>query len=457
MSALNIAQVEKFEILPSNQPANNTYSFKEGNPIITFNIGSTNKLLRPSSLRINGRITILDGVGALPNNGGLNKKRGSAGAPTTQLVNYNSRIGVNGIFQNINISSNDTNQTLESVRQYGRMVSTILPSTHSSEDFLSNSGVVELNPGLESVAGAINNNTCDFSMRVFAGMLQGGNAIPLGINGVRGLAFSLELCSDQMLLLGANAAANAGASYKIDNLSMTGDLLVPDAAGQQKLAVPGNGSFQYNSYNNLYSVIDANDATQTYNLAQSNVLNVFHNFLPVSHANNYGQDSFATELPQLTNAAGTTYSGGSALINKVSFSRGGMKLGLDYDLDVATQSAQNRPQTGVEINALNAITPFYNITHLTNQPLLLNYGGNDQVIYDADGLQKFNSVDAGKRNFAVGLAIDNVSQVGVNFRGQSYATRIQSTLDGKSPNAVYTYVMSKNSLVYSPQGIMVQS
>ena len=456
MSALNISQVEKFEILPSNQPANNTYSFKEGNPIITFNIGSTNKLLRPSSLRINGRITILDGVGALAGNNGLNKRRGESGGPTSQAVLYNSRVGVNGIFQNINISSNDTNQTLESVRQYGRMVASVLPSTHSTEDFLNNTGVVELNPGISSLAGSINNNTCNFSVRLLAGMLNGGNAIPLGVNGVRGLAFSLELCSDQMLLGGANAGTGAGASYKIDNLSMTGDLLVPDAEGQQKLAVPGNGSFTYNSFNNLYSVIDANDATQTYNLAQSNVLSVFHNFLPVSHANNYAQDSFATEPPMITNAAGTSYTS-NANINKVSFSRGGMKLGLDYDLDVATQTAENRPPTGVEVNALNSIQPFNNITHLTNQPLLFNYGGNDQVIYEGEGLQKFTSVDAGKRNFAIGLAIDNVSQVGVNFRGQSYATRIQSTLDGKSPNAVYTYVMSKNTLVYSPQGIMVQS
>ena len=70
--------------------------------------------------------------------------------------------------------------------------------------------------------------------------------------------------------------------------------------------------------------------------------------------------------------------------------------------------------------------------------------------------QSFKSVDA-NRNFAIGVALDNVSQVGIDFRGQSYATRIQSNLDGKSPNAVYTYVLSKNVLQYSPQGIMIQS
>jgi len=453
--AMNINQVEKFEILPSNQPANNTYSFKQGNPIVNFDIGSTNKLLKASSLRINGELTILDANGAVAGNNTINQRRGAGGA-TNNAVQFNSRIGINGMFQNVNISSNDTKQTLESVRQYGRMVATILPSTHSSEDLISQSAVCELNTGVDNATGNLNNNTISFSQRLFCGMIHGGNTIPLGVNGVRGLSFSLELVSDQMLLFGANANTGSGASYQISNLSMTGDLLVPDPAGQQKLGVAGSGSFQYNSYNNLYSVIDSNDATQTYNLAQSNVLNVFHNFLPVNFANNYQQDSFQTNLPQLTDAAGTTYNA-NAQINKVSFSRGGMKLGLDYDLDVADQGANGRPQTGLMINALNSIKKFNNLTHTTEQPLLLGYGGNDEVLYNSSGVQKFNAVDNGKRNFSVGLALDNVSQVGIDFKGQSYATRIQSNLDGKSPNAVYTYVLSKNTLQYSPQGIQVIS
>jgi hypothetical protein len=450
MSAqMNIVQIEKFEILPSNQPANNTYSFRNGNPIITFNIGSQNKLLKASTVRINGKLNVLSAAGAKVNNNGLD---GTAAV----AVDLNSRIGVNGIFQNVNIASNDTNQTLESIRQYGRMVATVLPSTHSSEDYLSNNSVVEVSPGLDALGGNYVNNEINFSMRLFTGMMNGGNAIPMGVNGVRGLTINLELVSDQQFLKGANANDAGGAFYQVKDLSLTGDMLIPDAQGQQRLTVPGNGSFSYNSYNNLYSVIDANDATQTYNIANSNVLNIFHNFLPVSHANNYAQDGFSTNLPQLTDAAGANYNGGDVIINKVSFSRGGMKLGLDYDLDVQEQSVNGAPQTGLEINALNSIKPFYNLTHLLNQPLTHGFGGNDQLIYETEGLQSFSSVDA-NRNFAIGLALDNVSQVGVDFRGQSYATRIQSNLDGKSPNAVYTYVLSKNTLMYSPQGIMVQS
>ena len=451
MANIQVAQVEKFEILPSNQPANNTYSFRNGNPIITFNIGATNKLLQASSVRINGKLVVRDAAGAIVNNNFIRQGGG------TQACQMNGRVGISSVFQNINIASNDTNQTLESVRQYGRLCATILPSTHSEDDFVSNSGVVELNPGQNAVAANLQNNTIHFSTRLFCGIMNGGNQIPLGINGVRGLNLTLELTADPQLLFGAGAQAGAGGFYELRDLSISGNLLIPDAKGQAQLSVPGKGAFEYNSYNNLYSVIDSNDATQTYNLANSNVLSVFHNFLPVSFANNYGQDSLTTNLPQLTNAAGTLYDGGNVAINKVAFSRGGMKLGLDYDLDVQTQAINNRPQVGILVNALSAVPGNKMAQHALNQPLLQNYSGNDENIFDSAGLQGFSSVDANVRNFAIGLNVDPTSGVGVSFRGQSYATRIQSTLDGKSPNAVYTYVLNKNTLIYSPQGIMVQS
>ncbi len=450
---MNIAQVEKFEILPSNQPANGVFSFRNGNPVVVFNIGSQNKLLKASTLRINGELEVLTNAGAIANNNNL--KGGGASNIVT-----NHRVGASSVIQNVNISSNDTGQTLESVRQYGRLVASILPSTHSLDDFVSNYSTTELNAGLVGLSSNLNNNRVSFSLRLMAGMLNGGQAIPMGVNGVRGLQISIELASDQQVLSGAQAAAAGGAFYQVRNLSLTGDMLVPDANGLQQLAVPGNGSFSYNSYNNLYSVIDSSDSTQTYNLANSNVLNVFHNFLPVSHANSYGQDSFSTNLPQLTNAAGTVYNGGDIQLNKVAFSRGGMKLALDYDLNVQTQSQQGRPLTAVNINALDAIMPYSTISHLSNQPINEGFGGNDEVVYESNGTQQtFTQANpaASGRNFAIGVALDNISGVGIDFRGQSYATRIQSNLDGKSPNAVYTYVLSKNTLVYSPQGIQVQS
>ena len=144
------------------------------------------------------------------------------------------------------------------------------------------------------------------------------------------------------------------------------------------------------------------------------------------------------------------------VLKKVSFSRGGLKLGLDYDLDVETQSQSGLPETGVLVNSLNAIQPFSDISSMSSQPLLLPYGVKDKQVF-GDAVQQFAEVDSGDRNFAIGLALDRISQQGINFRGQAYATRIQSSSDGKSPMSAYTYYLSKNTLQYSPQGVMVQS
>jgi hypothetical protein len=229
-----------------------------------------------------------------------------------------------------------------------------------------------------------------------------------------------------------------------------------DAVGQQRMAVAGSGAMTYNSFSNLYSVIDSADSTQTYNLAASNVQSVFHNFLPVSQANNYGFDAFKTDVPLNTDGTGTNYDS-DIVLKKVSFSRGGVKLGIDYDIDVEKMSSEKRPETGIMVHALDAVKKYSSIQSTLSQPLLLGYSRGDEIIYRTSGSQQGTTVDSGKRNFAVGLAMDRFSGVGVNFRDQAYSSRIQSTLDGKSPNSVYTYVLARNTLAYSPSGIMVSS
>ena len=457
MSSPNIVSVEKFEVLPSNQPSNNTYSFRGGTPIITLTVPAQAKYLRPSSVRINGTLRLNTSAGALPDCNNLK----NAGAVVIEL---SDRVGVHSCFQNIVLSSEATNQSLESVRQYGRLVSTILSSTHSPDDYMCEKSTVSLCNAVQNANDNLVGNEVQFSVPLYCGLLQGGNPIPLSANGINGLNVNLELAADQQVLKGANAADNAGAYYELKNVSLSGDLLVPDDAGVQALSVPGKGAFVYNSYNSLYSVINSGDATQTYNLANSNVLSVIHSFLPVSHSNNYAQDAFSTGLLQNTNAAGTVYNT-NVNIDKVSFSRGGVKLGLDYDMDVATNSLENRPQTQVNVEYMNAFQPYETSTRFLNQNATMGYGSQNASPYSpvgaagvAPAVQKEvgSSVDAA-RNFGIGLALDRISDVGVDFRGQSYATRIQSNLDGKSPNAVFTYVKAKNTLVYSPQGVMVQN
>ena len=446
MSGLSVESVEKFEILPSNSPADGVYSFRQGNPIITFNIGSVPKLLRASSVRINGKLEVVRADGTPLNN------QNAKGSGSTTSVNMNPRVGVNALFQNVNISSNETNQTLESIRQYGRMIASVLPSVKSEEDFVSHSGVISKSTGIQSSTALQLNNKMSFSLRLFAGIFQSGSAIPLGVNGLRGLQLSLELSPDVNVLYGASS--DSGAYYKLSDLSLSGDMLIPSPAEQEKLSVPSTGTFVFNTFQNLYSVLNASDATQTYNLASGQVLSIFHNFLPTTHANSFADDGFATDM--LKNVDNSGDYNQDVILKKVSFSRGGLKLRLDYELDCETQSQEGIPETGVQINALNSLQAYSGLTKMMNQPQLFPYGTKDGILTNPPFPQTLTSIDS-NRNFCVGLHMDRVSGQGLNFKGQSYALRLQSTADGNSPMSVYTYYLTKNVLQYSPQGITVSS
>lgn len=452
--SINIQSVEKVEILPSNQPNNNTYSFRGGNPIITLTIPAQAKYLKPSSLRINGNLKITGqatavGAQGLPDN--LQLKAG--GAARTQKLS--SRVGVNSCFQNVVLVSAASNQSLESIRNYGRLVSSLLSSTHSSQDMATEKSCTAVLTGVDSSSSVMVNNEVRFSVPLYAGLLQGTGLIPLSQNGVAGLQINLELVSDSQLLTGGEAATGLGAFYELSDISLTCDLLVPDADGMQALSGAGSGAFSYNSWSSLYSVINSSDNTTTYNLANSQVLSVVHNFIPVSHTNNYAHDGFTTGM--LKNADGNGDYVLDVELKRVSFSRGGVRLGLDYEMDSSVQSAQGIPESQVLMNYLSA---YQTIGRMLNSRHLLGYGGkalrfdrpenktgNRNVGVEADAL----------RNFGIGLALDPISDVGISFRGQSYASRIVSTLNGGSPNAVHTHLLSKNTLTYSPNGIMVQS
>lgn len=441
MDNVQIDRVEKIQVRAVNEPSAGVYSYKAGTPIVTFDLASSNKFLRASTLRLNGKVKFLTGAGAALDNKGL-----KGGAATD--VKISPRVALNSIFQNVSIASGATNMTIESVRQYGRLVATLVPATHGAQDLLQQQGVVSMTTGVQDSTAVMMNNEMSFSLRIFAGLFNSSQAIPMGVSGMNGLTLTFELASDQQVLSGADASSGTGASYQISDLSITADMLVPDAEGQQKLAIPGTSQFAYNTFQSLYSVISSSDATQTYNLASSNVLSVFQNFLPVNHTNTYSQDGFATEMLQ--------NSTGDAILNKVSFSRSGVKLGLDYDLDVQKQSEEGLPETGVMVNALNSIQPYFAISNMSHQPLLFPYGTSDKRIYD-DATQVFKTVDSGDRAFFIGLATDRVSEQGLDFRGMPYSTRIQSTLDQTQPNSVFTFYLTKNILQTSQQGVAVVS
>jgi hypothetical protein len=466
---MNIANKERAQIFPVNQPSNNTYSFKDGFPICTFNIAAQNKLLDTNSLRLNGVLRVNNSAGVLPTN---NTQTASA----TAGIALNERIGLAAALNQITLSSPENNRTLEVIRNYGRFLASTMPVIHSQDDYDTNLQIGNPASASKSFNGARQqNNELEFSIPLRTGLLSSGQRLPLGQNGLRGLTIELQLSPDSNALSGyayydTDAQNNVrrnpvlatgignGAFYQLKNLSLSYDLLVPDEEGMARLSVPATGQINYNSVSQIYGVLNSSDQTQSLNLGTSRTLAIHHNFIPTSNINNYNHDGFSTG--RLENSGGA-----KANIRRVTFLRGGQKFPLDYDLFVKEQGTEDRPQTELDTKFMDSIKPYQSITHtlvspftnnsistqVSQRPPLPNSFEPNSAPEDTDTLPDPEPV------FGVGVRLDPLSNVGVDYRNVPYSVRIVSDLDGNSPNSIYTYVLAQNSLMYSPQGIMVQN
>lgn len=455
---MNIVNIEKVEILPLNPPANNAYSFKEGFPIVQFLIPNQPKLLSGSSMRLNGvlrinKSTSTEAAPILPDN--ADNKGG--GAVNIALSN---RIGVASAIDQITLSSM-TNQTLEVVRSYGRYLASAQSVTHSQEDLDTNVQVESITASRSLNGALMVNQDVSFSIPLRTGLLSGAAEIPIGTNGIRGMIVQLQLAPDSMVLGGwvdntgtpqNNAAAGTGSFYQLRDVSLSYNLLVPDALGTQQLTNATTGSLQYNAISHLYSVINSSDATQNYNLGTAKTLSVFHNFLPTTHLNNYGQDGYAT--PKLKNSTAGVYAQ-DAEIQRVSFLKGGVNFPLENEIDVSTPALNDRPLSELEINFINSIKSYQSMNHSLMSLNTQNNLPTNVNPLDGNDVSKFTQVE-NKDVFGIGVAEDPY-RVGVNFKNTNYGIRIVSDLNGSSPNSVFTYVLAQNMLQYSPQGISVVS
>ncbi len=464
---MNIANKERAQIFPVNQPSNNTYSFKDGFPICTFNIATQNKLLDTNSLRLNGVLRVNNSAGALPTNN-------TTVASATAGIALNERIGVAAALNQITLSSPENNRTLEVIRNYGRFLAATMPVIHSQDDYDTNLQIGNPCSASKSFNGARQqNNEIEFSIPLRTGLLSSGQRLPLGQNGLRGLTIELQLTPDSNALSGYNfydtdaqnnvrtnpvlaTGISNGAFYQLKNLSLSYDLLVPDEEGMARLAVPATGQINYNSISQIYGVLNSSDQTQSLNLGTSRTLAVHHNFIPTNHINNYNHDGFSTG--RLQNTGGAT-----ANIRRVTFLRGGTKFPLDYDLFVKEQGTENRPQTELDTKFMDSVKPYQAITHTLVSPFT-NNKISTQVTQEPPTSFEPNSSPEDTDTlpdpepvFGVGVRLDPLSNVGVDYKNVPYSVRIVSDLDGNSPNSIYTYVLAQNSLMYSPQGIMVQN
>ena len=432
----NISAVRKFEIAPDNQTSgNSTWSYRNGNPIITFSIA-------PNEYYVNNDQT---GAGEIE-------------------VRTNSRVGVASLFSQLEIN-NAMNQNLETIRHYGRLLGSLLPSGSGWNEYttyLSNEFAVSSN---EQVQGRYCNKTMSVAMPIMAGIFLQGADIPLSMdNGVGGLNLKFSLQSSIQALFGGSATT-PNSYYEISNVSLMGEYAMP-AGGR----LPAIASYPFSGFSSFYGVINNNDQTTQINPALGAVVSTFTNYVPTPHIANYGEDSMKTTplLNKANSLPGTAYDE-LAPITKISFMRGGVLYPLQFQVDenevINRNVAVADEYAGSSYDAQRQYYYAMSIRPRTSAATDQLAGQNSENLATANADQNHNAVTNQVINttnnyhqnvYGVGIRVGDMLGVGntANFKQTSYSVRLISKLNGFSPMSSYTFFLYRSVINYDASGLV---
>ncbi len=454
-----IASVRKFEIAPDNQTSGNaTWSYRNGNPIITFTIAPQEYYVRSKNLRLCFDVNLKDSAGNQPNN---NDQDGSG----NREVRLNSRVGVASLFSQVEIN-NAMNQNLETIRNYGRLLSSLLPAGSGWNEYttyLSNEFGVSAN---EQVQGRYCNRTISVSMPIMAGIFLQGADIPLSSNnGVGGLNLKFSLQSSIQALFGSTATTT-NSYYEINNVSLMGEYAIPMGG-----KLPNISSYPFSGFSSFYSVINNNDQTVQINPALGAVVSTFANFIPTPHISSYSQDAMkTTPLLNRANAGANTAYDQLAPISKISFMRGGVQFPLQFQIDenevIQTNNTVANVYGGSKFDAQRQYYYAMSIRPRTSSATDQLAGQNSEALPTANSDSQHNALTLATINttpnyfqnvYGVGIRVGDMLGVGntANFKQESFSYRLQSKLNGLSPMSAYQFFLYRSVINYDENGGLV--
>ena len=426
------------EIVPSNVTANGSISFKNGNPVIQFIIGEQDRMLIGQSVRFTGKFRAL-------------LSSGSSSVSDVSNLAMSEKLGVYSCIDTLTIKSQRTGQTIESIRHYNRFLSSYLPVTTSKQDgigHLSESALILPNYAAQqqSVVNIPSSSSTmnHFCMSLPCGLLNGGEPIPLMPEAVGGLLVELHLTPDSQVFHtsgDADSASYTDSFYEFNDVSLVAELMEPDAQALQQMKSQPSGTYEYNSINSYYQTINSANGIINFQLGLSRVLGVFANIVPASHINNLTYDGLATLYP-------TNSDGRSADIKELFFTRNGTKFPVDYNITTLQQDNGSNVTADSEIyhHFVNAIQKFADNTRTSLNPQ--NVRLSDDARFDKD-------FAFGGCGFGVGVALDTISDQGVDYRNVNFGINMSLDLTTDSPQAFFVFVHNKQTLVFGLQGIQV--
>ncbi len=445
-----VVGLEKAEIFPIN--SNQSYSFRNGNPLIDFEIGaSPGKVIDPSSIRLNFNLVVGYGSGA--NFRFLNNQSsyGANGVATGLCTgNINPRVGVSTVIQTLKVS-NFRNQVIEEVRQHSRLNSTVIPMLNDFRKYKC---------ALSNIYGAYGNcasqmlrvnSEMECSIPLRAGLLQ--SRTPLDPTSLGGLRLQVSLAPDSAIfnvtdkdnLVDSTAdAGNGQVFYQLSNVSLNFNYLVMDKPMQ-----PMNGILPYAAYRSFMNVVHSSDNQSSLSLNLSSVRTAFQTFLRSSSVNNYLEDSLKTHPMEDSSDV-------AQQIKEVSFMRNGLKFPAQYSTNersILETRASAYPAHMLR-EYMNSVRKYRAIKSTLMSPEVQGTRTRDDTDIDQpDGgapqniSATFPAINGGYSLYGIGTRFDSLNiGSGSDFSQSSFTVRLVSTLTDGTPQNAFTFALSNQGL-----------
>ena len=423
------------ELQPSNINSTQKISYKRGNPIVNFLIGTQPHLLDCGSVRISGDIEFFTDTAETK--------------PTSaDQLSIDEKLGVYSIFDKITITSQKSRQVIETINSYGRFLSTYFPYTQSKADKFSHLNQMALTlpnyeaQKLELVDFPATEHGSRFCIHIPTGFLSSQNLAPLDQSSLGGIEISLNLAPDSQVLYSKNGttAGLTDAFYQLSNLRLHAELIVPPM-DQLSQVFGKTGSLTYNAVTSYFNVINSGNAVVNFNLGTTRTLGVFMNFCPSKYLNNLAFNSYATTMP-------LNLDGSQAEIKQIIFTKAGVRLPISKNLDTNVKDSANTNVIDPEVISF-AKSSIQSGTNSRCQVSPINTNRN------YTGAVPPLVADGGVM-YAVGVPFDTVGTgIGEDFSTTPFGVQLECGLTSNSPNALYLFVHSRQTLVWNENGIQL--
>jgi len=461
---LKMSRSRYIEIRPDNLDSTGEISFKNGFPQFSFTIQSQDAILDPSSIRLNGDLQIYTDNASPPT-----PAKGGDAHP----LSMDNRLGIYSVMEQLTIRHNRSKQVVENIKNYNKMMSSYVGAVHSMEDLMGHSQEVALiNPNPEAMqdqvvhsaagaaAGAARRNS--FSAHLPSGFLMSGNSINLMESSFGAVQVEINLAPDSNVLFsrdGTVDATNSQAHYVLSNLSLTAEVVVPDDSQIASLRAQTTGAMSFNSINSLYTTINTSNAQLQFNLGMKQLQSVFMTFTPSNHINTLAQNGMAT-----TYMSQSTGNKDITSFSRVQFLRGGMKYPVDFDMvpnSTITQNADVLVANGVyeflssdpqlAKQFIESIIPEWMTDRTSISPVNLN---RDYTMVSTNTAASYKNVINGGAMMGIGMRYSQFN--GQDFSSSQWGCSLESTLTSDSPQSVFLFFKSRQTIMFSPQGVQLE-